>query len=436
MTLFTTINNYSQDIPAVSRGKLKFYFDSASFKGIADSTYQEFYLMFHSDQIKEIETDTNSSSIINLETKIFSPAGVELSKRSWVTEINFQRDSTEFKDMVTFDQWGDYLVPGIYNISINVSDSKGITAGTLESDFEVKQIDGNSFSLSDVQLVFKTEDETENKLFRKAGKNVFPNVWRRYGVLNPKLSFYYEIYGVDTTVSEPLLVDYTIINEEKEVAKKISGTELKRDGNERSVLQALDISNLSSSLYNLEIVVTDPYSDKRTSQNKKFEVIQFDRLISKTSLSPDEIYMFDHLFSYLADKKDYQLYKRLNDNEKGIFIVEFWKSKDPTPSTPENEYLLDIVGRFKYANNNFSWGNIQGWKSDRGRVLLQYGMPDQIESHDSEPTTVPYVVWTYQMDKNYIFVFIDKNSTGNFILTHSNKEGEVSNPTWISLVKE
>ncbi len=229
MTLYTTINNYGQDIPAVSKGKLKFYFDSDSFIGKADSTYQEFYLMFHSDQLKGIGTDTDSPTIINLEAKIFSPTGVEISKRSWVTEIDLRSDSTELKDMVTFDQWGEYLAPGSYNISIVISDPKGVSAGTLESDFEVRQIDNNSFSLSDVQLVFKTEDETENNLFRKAGKNVFPNVWRRYGVLNPKLTFYYEVYGIDTTVSEPLLVDYTIIDEAKAIAKKISAIELKRN---------------------------------------------------------------------------------------------------------------------------------------------------------------------------------------------------------------
>jgi GWxTD domain-containing protein len=436
MILFTTLNNYSQDIPAVSKGKLKFYFDSDSFIGKADSTYQEFYLMFHSDQLKEIRANTNGPAIINLEAKIFSPTRVEISKRSWVTEIDLRSDSTELEVMVTFDQWGEYLTPGSYNISIVVSDPKGVSAGTLESDFDVKQIDENSFSLSDVQLVFKTEDETENKLFRKAGKNVFPNVWRRYGVLNPKLTFYYEVYGIDTTVSEPLLVDYTIINEAKAIAKKISAIELKREGKQRSVLQALDISNLSSSLYNLEIIVTDPKSNLRTSQNKKFEVIQFDRYSSSQSLSEEDIELFDELFSYIADDIEYNQYKKLNDSEKGNFILNYWKSKDPNPSTPENEYLLKVIEKFNYANKNYSWSDQPGWKSDRGRVLIKYGMPTNIESHQSEPNTVPYEIWTYQLEKNYSFVFADRRTTGKYTLIHSDMIGEVSDPSWINLIRK
>jgi GWxTD domain-containing protein len=392
--------------------------------------------MFHSDQLKEIGADASNQIIINLEAKIFSSGEVEVSKRSWVTEIDLRSDSTELKDMVTFDQWGEYLTPGSYNISIVVSDPKGVSAGTLESDFDVKQIDDNSFSLSDVQLVFKTEDETENNLFRKAGKNVFPNVWRRYGVLNPKLTFYYEVYGIDTTVSEPLLVDYTIIDEAKAIAKKISAIELKREGKQRSVLQALDISNLSSSLYNLEIIVTDSKSDKRTTQNKKFEVIQFDRYSSSQSLSEEDIELFDELFSYIAEDIEYNQYKKFNDSEKGNFILNYWKSKDPNPSTPENEYLLKIIEKFNYANKNFSWSDQPGWKSDRGRVLIKYGMPTNIESHQSEPNTVPYEIWIYQLEKNYSFVFADRRTTGKYTLIHSDMIGEVSDPSWINLIRK
>jgi GWxTD domain-containing protein len=287
-----------------------------------------------------------------------------------------------------------------------------------------------------VQLVFKTEDETENNLFRKAGKNVFPNVWRRYGVLNPKLTFYYEVYGIDTTVSEPLLVDYTIINEAKAIAKKISAIELKREGKQRSVLQALDISNLSSSLYNLEIIVTDPKSNLRTSQNKKFEVILFDRYSSSQSLSEEDIELFDELFGYITDDIEYNQYKKLNDSEKGNFILNYWKSKDPNPSTPENEYLLKVIEKFNYANKNYSWSDQPGWKSDRGRVLIKYGMPTNIESHQSEPNTVPYEIWTYQLEKNYSFVFADRRTTGKYTLIHSDMIGEVSDPSWINLIRK
>ena len=432
------INNYgfhySQDRPLVSTGKLKFYFDTSSFRGKADSTCQEFYLMFHADQINEL--NINSKASFSTVAGISKSDGELVSSSKWITSVDLINDMAESKKMVVFDQWNQNLLPGNYNISISISIDTLLLSGQLNGTFDVKKMDVPSLQISDIQFVFKTDELKENSIFNKAGLNVLPNVWRRYGVLNPNLIFYYEIYGIDTSYNESLFAEYKIIAPDRRVVKTLNEVPIKRTATQRSVLHIINVESLPSSTYELSIIIIDQISGKKTDVHRNFEIFQFDRLISKSTLSQDEIYMFDQLFRYLADQKDYQLYKKLNDNEKGIFIVQFWKSKDPTPSTPENEYLLDIVGRFNYANNNFSWGDDEGWESDRGRVLLQYGMPDQIESHDSEPSTLPYEVWTYQMDKNYIFVFIDKNSNGYFTLTHSNKEGEVNNPTWISLVRE
>ncbi len=182
--------------------------------------------------------------------------------------------------------------------------------------------------------------------------------------------------------------------------------------------------------------MTDPKSNLRTSQNKKFEVILFDRYSSSQSLSEEDIELFDELFGYITDDIEYNQYKKLNDSEKGNFILNYWKSKDPNPSTPENEYLLKVIEKFNYANKNFSWSDQPGWKGDRGRVLIKYGMPTNIESHQSEPNTVPYEIWTYQLEKNYFFVFADRRTTGKYTLIHSDMIGEVSDPSWINLIRK
>jgi GWxTD domain-containing protein len=436
MTLTLLENSYCQDLPVVSQGKLKFYFDTGSFMGKGDSSYQEFYLMFFADQLNEMVTKQDDKPKINASVNIFNLDDKTISSKNWVTEVNLITESNELKNMVTFDQWGDFLIPGKYNISINITNNSNSISGNLNAKIEVKEMNNSYLHTSDIQFVFNTDDQNENTIFTKSGMNVYPNVWRRYGVLNPKLIFYYEVYGIDTTYKEPLFVDYSIVTQENQVMKNIKDIEIKRTANRRSVIHAMNIENLPSANYNLVITITDPILEIKTSVQRKFEIFQLDRLAAQSHISAEDIYMFDQLFSYLADSKEFQIYKKLNDSEKEIFIVQFWKSKDPTPSTPENEYLTTILERFNYSNQNFGWGNQPGWESDRGRVLIQYGMPYEIESHDSEPSTVPYEVWTYQLDKNYIFVFIDRNSTGKFILTHSTMEGEVSNPSWISLVKE
>lgn len=431
-----TENSYSQDVPVVSEGKLKFYFDTNSFRGIADTTYQEFYLMLFADQIADTKNNLTDKTSLNISSKILNADGNLLSSREWVTEVSFKNDSTQLTDMITFDQWGEFLLPGKYDVSVSIAAENNPATGSMETQINVKEMNEAFLNISDIQFIFKTDNVTESSIFAKAGKNVFPNVWRRYGVLNPKLTFYYEIYEIDTTIDQPLLIDYKINSSGQKPVKRISDLEIPRTGKERSVIHAIDISTLPSAVYELEITISDSYSGTSASVNKNFEVVQFDRLQASSNLSEDDIKMFDELFSYIAEDIEYRQYKKLNDSEKGNFIINFWKSKDPNPTTQENEYLLSVIEKFNYANNNFSWATEPGWKSDRGRVLIKYGMPTAIDTYSSEPNTAPYEIWTYQLERNYSFVFADMRANGRYMLIHSEMVGEVSDPTWMNLIRK
>ena len=75
-----------------------------------------------------------------------------------------------------------------------------------------------------------------------------------------------------------------------------------------------------------------------------------------------------------------QAFKRLQtDEERDQFIEQFWLRRDPTPDTVENEFKEEHYRRIAYANEHFASG-IPGWKTDRGRIYIMYGPPDEIES--------------------------------------------------------
>ena len=118
------------------------------------------------------------------------------------------------------------------------------------------------------------------------------------------------------------------------------------------------------------------------------------------------------------------------------FIVQYWKEMDPDSTTIENEYLIEIQKRFNYANNYFGWAGINGWDTDRGRICIKYGIPNEINQYNTEADTTPYEIWTYNENKTYEFVFGDLNSNGRYVLLHSNKEGEIYNDNWQELIKK
>src|SRR5580698_1389233 len=127
-----------------------------------------------------------------------------------------------------------------------------------------------------------------------------------------------------------------------------------------------------------------------------------------------------------------------NDEERDNFIEAFWQRRDPTPDTEENEYKEEHYQRIAYANEHFAAG-IPGWKTDRGRIYIIYGKPDEIESHPSggtyerpmeegggETSTYPFEDWRYRyiegIGQEVIIEFVDPCMCGEFHMTLDRSE--------------
>jgi GWxTD domain-containing protein len=137
---------------------------------------------------------------------------------------------------------------------------------------------------------------------------------------------------------------------------------------------------------------------------------------------------------YIITDEEKQAFKRLNtDEEREQFVEQFWLRRDPTPDTEENEFKEEHYRRIAYANERFASG-IPGWKTDRGRIYITFGPPDEIESHPSGGTyerppeegggttsTYPFEQWRYRwiegIGTNIILEFVDPTMTGEYRLT-------------------
>src|SRR5579859_4254995 len=127
-----------------------------------------------------------------------------------------------------------------------------------------------------------------------------------------------------------------------------------------------------------------------------------------------------------------------NDEERDNFIEAFWQRRDPTPDTEENEYKEEHYQRIAYANEHFAAG-IPGWKTDRGRIYIIYGKPDEIDSHPSggtyerpmeegggETSTYPFEDWRYRyiegIGQEVIIEFVDSCMCGDYHMTMDRSE--------------
>jgi GWxTD domain-containing protein len=140
----------------------------------------------------------------------------------------------------------------------------------------------------------------------------------------------------------------------------------------------------------------------------------------------------DVIYIITPEEKNAFLHLATNE-EREQFIEQFWQRRNPDPDSPENTFKEEHYRRIAYTNEHYASG-IPGWKTDRGRIYIMWGPPDEIDSHPTggtyerpssegggETTTYPFEDWRYRylegMGENVELEFVDPTSTGEYHLT-------------------
>ena len=123
---------------------------------------------------------------------------------------------------------------------------------------------------------------------------------------------------------------------------------------------------------------TDPLKRPLSEKQKKQQEKALKQEISKVYKK-----WLDEDVRWIITDEERGAFKQLsNDEERDQFIEQFWLRRDATPDTAENEYKEEHYRRIAYANEHFAAG-VPGWRTDRGRMYIMYGKPDEIEAHPS-----------------------------------------------------
>jgi len=171
--------------------------------------------------------------------------------------------------------------------------------------------------------------------------------------------------------------------------------------------------------------IAKPLSEKE--QRRRAEKLR------KEMLTPYRRWLNEDV-GYIITDEEKKAFSRLEtDEEREQFIEQFWLRRDPTPDSQENEFKEEHYRRIAYANERFASG-IPGWKTDRGRIYITFGPPDENESHPSGGTyerpfeegggttsTFPFEKWRYRyiegIGTDVIIEFVDPTMTGEYRMT-------------------
>ncbi len=91
----------------------------------------------------------------------------------------------------------------------------------------------------------------------------------------------------------------------------------------------------------------------------------------------------------------------------------FWKIRDPVPATATNEALVSYVERIETANRTWRSALRPGYQSDRGRVYMTLGAPDEIIERPMPAGPVPFEIWRYY-DYGVEIRFVDRIGFNNY----------------------
>jgi GWxTD domain-containing protein len=136
---------------------------------------------------------------------------------------------------------------------------------------------------------------------------------------------------------------------------------------------------------------------------------------------------------YLQESGERGVYEDLSVVGKQNYLRTFWERRDPTPGTNANEYRDAYYALFAEANRRFresGAGDIPGWRTDRGRIFLKRGEPEDFLRRPVSGNTLPYEVWKYSRPRLLKYVFLDVTGLGSYQLIYTDDRFEPSRADW------
>lgn len=288
---------------------------------------------------------------------------------------------------------------GDFSLTVSLCDRDTNMRSKVEVKFLIPGLDDLP-SLSDLRF---EEQGTRGR------SRVYPNVIRSYRGELTSIPVYFEVYAEEEQV--PLDVVYRVMKSQEETAYQDTVTVT--EAGTAPVEIDIPAEAISNGVFNLIVGIPRDEGDGgdfRVARAKVFEVrSQFFYWGKDVESAVD-------LLHYIASGSFLDRLRKAGPEERKVLWDEFWKEKDPTPDTEENEFYDEHVRRFDTANVRFGAPQTAGWKTDRGRIYIIYGEPDQIESYPYDADRDATEVWYYN-SLGRRFVFVDELGFGDYRLT-------------------
>jgi GWxTD domain-containing protein len=371
----------------------------------------------------------------------------------WIVPLIIENYDGSHKETFT-GQYDFALESGQYTVKIHVNDNKDTsTKAQIEFPYLVKKYDDSKIDLSEIELASILENKDAairnwDKMFEKPGYFVIPNPSAEYYDNPGNLLFYCELYNAKKFSPAGVTIYYKIENSAGVEKMRFP---LKKQSTTNGMLLAgeLPLDQLATGVYFFKITAVYPIenvTDSVTVSKKYFFYNSFKKaeqtasFIENLSFEKSEFATLNtqkieeelEQAAIIATESERTSLRTLNtDDAKKRFLFKFWAQRDTDTTTVLNETRAGFLKNIEYANINFKFGKRKaGWNTDRGKILLKYGKPEEINYKNMIESTSSYDEWVYEsLFGGCKFYFVDDGG-GNYKYVHSTAPGERYNPNW------
>lgn len=362
------------------------------------------YIKTAYDELTFVKQDSFFRAQYDISVVIADKDNYQVDGKTWSEEIitdSYENTNSRSQFNLTFEKFE--LSPAEFKVTVVFTDLESQKTRTEKKEVKLQDYEDEALAISDLMFV-------NNLVIDSLGVKSFTPEIADYIIDGTQKVFgYFEIYS-QLEDEKNYEIEYSIHDAKR---KSIYKDKYKRrsDGVRTLEYLPLAISSFPQGKYELRLKIKQNSQHCETRKN----------FFIRWSDMPSTIYDIDlaiNQLKYIAEKEEWVKLRKTNSDEKLNAFKNFWKKRDPSPGTTENEWLDEYYNRIAYTNAHFS-GFREGWKSDMGMIFIIFGPPSDIERHPFESGSKPFEIW-YYYSINKQFVFMDETGFGEYrLLTQS-----------------
>lgn len=378
-------------------------------------------------------------------------SGLTLYREAWRQGVASQQ-LTRVEEGLVGESFAFAVGPGQYRVRVEVEDSLSSRIRTDEERFRAYAEAPRASDLVAANEIRRLEPGAvaERGVIEKSALAISTDEGVTISANKPVLYYYAEAYPAQGRDSAEVQLQIVSVEGKPIVTTRPAVRSYSASGGMET--GQLDVRGLPPGEYRLvlRLVFADSVVERRASFTVK-EDSPGDRTPSLESSSMRSISdrfarvsesALDSLFGpvgYFLESSERAIYSTLAADGKRRFLTHVFHERDPTPGTPRNEFEEEFFERVDQANEKFgergSAGR-PGWITDRGRVYIRYGVPDDEYVSPGRGGGRAWELWKYTSGGQRLkrYVFWDETGFENYVLVYTDNRNEPSRPNWETIV--